>query len=292
MEYERVLVFGEVLFDCFPTGERVLGGAPFNVAWHLQALGDAPLLISRVGEDAAGAEVLRAMAGWGMDAAAVQRDPEQQTGAVQVRLEDGEPSYEITAPVAYDFIDAGAVPVCAEPHILYHGSLALRSPASSAALDALAAQPGCAIFFDVNLRAPWWDLGVVESGLHRARWAKMNIDELRALGFDDEQVETAMRRLQVRFGVAQVLLTLGPDGAAVCSEAGEVTMIPPAPLAQRVDPVGAGDALSAVYLHGMRRDWAAVEAVEKAQQFAARIIGQRGATPTALSFYDDLAPSA
>ena len=36
------LIFGEVLFDQFEDGSSVLGGAPFNVAWHLQAFGMQP----------------------------------------------------------------------------------------------------------------------------------------------------------------------------------------------------------------------------------------------------------
>ena len=62
----RPVIFGEVLFDHFPDGARVLGGAPFNVAWHLQAFGLAPLFISRVGDDPAGREVRQAMADWGI----------------------------------------------------------------------------------------------------------------------------------------------------------------------------------------------------------------------------------
>ncbi len=49
-----ITVFGEVLFDCFPNGKQVLGGAPFNVAWHLQALGDDPTFISQIGDDTLG----------------------------------------------------------------------------------------------------------------------------------------------------------------------------------------------------------------------------------------------
>ena len=63
----RPVVVGEVLFDLFPDDSRVLGGAPFNLAWHLQALGLEPLLITRVGADLEGAEVLEAMARWGLD---------------------------------------------------------------------------------------------------------------------------------------------------------------------------------------------------------------------------------
>ncbi|MDX1571268.1 MAG: PfkB family carbohydrate kinase, partial [Xanthomonadales bacterium] len=69
-------VFGEVLFDHFPDGTRVLGGAPFNVAWHLQALGAEPQLISRVGSDPEGDAVRAAMAEWGMDTATLETDPE------------------------------------------------------------------------------------------------------------------------------------------------------------------------------------------------------------------------
>ena len=76
----RPILIGEVLFDCFPDGSRVLGGAPFNVAWHLQAFGLDPLLISRVGADQAGDEVLAAMESWGMDRTGVQRDEELPTG--------------------------------------------------------------------------------------------------------------------------------------------------------------------------------------------------------------------
>jgi sugar/nucleoside kinase (ribokinase family) len=61
MSATRPCIFGEVLFDHFPDGKRVLGGAPFNVAWHLQAFGEAPRFISRVGDDAEGDEIRTAM---------------------------------------------------------------------------------------------------------------------------------------------------------------------------------------------------------------------------------------
>ena len=63
----RPIIFGEVLFDCFPDGSRVLGGAPFNVAWHLQAFGAEPLFVSRVGNDPMGRKIRDAMLQWGMD---------------------------------------------------------------------------------------------------------------------------------------------------------------------------------------------------------------------------------
>src|SRR5574343_1279323 len=99
------LIFGEVLFDHFPDGSRVLGGAPFNVAWHLQAFGLAPCFISRVGHDAEGQEIADLMAGWGMRRDWLQSDAHHATGSVQVSIDDGEPAYEIVKDSAYEFID-------------------------------------------------------------------------------------------------------------------------------------------------------------------------------------------
>lgn len=86
-----IYIFGEVLFDCFPTGEQILGGAPFNVAWHLQALGDSPQLISRVGKDQLGDEILQEMSSWGLSTSEVQIDREHPTGLVEVSISYNEP---------------------------------------------------------------------------------------------------------------------------------------------------------------------------------------------------------
>ena len=101
---ERICIFGEVLFDHFPDGRRVLGGAPFNVAWNLCALGADPLLISRVGTDGNALSVRSAMQVWGMSMAGLQSGPEAPTGLVQVTFADGEPAYEIVHPAAWDAI--------------------------------------------------------------------------------------------------------------------------------------------------------------------------------------------
>ena len=87
-EAKRPVIFGEVLFDRFPDGSTVLGGAPFNVAWNLKALGLDPLLVSRVGRDDLGADILAAMSEWGLDTAGVQTDAGHPTGTVEVTLED------------------------------------------------------------------------------------------------------------------------------------------------------------------------------------------------------------
>jgi fructokinase len=135
MPHFNICVFGEVLFDRFPDGHAVLGGAPFNVAWHLQAFGERPRFLSAVGDDAPGRQIRQAMADWGMDLDSLGTDPEHATGEVVVSLEGGEPSYDIRPDRAYDHIAPPAAgPGC---DLLYHGTLAVRGPRSAQALTRL-----------------------------------------------------------------------------------------------------------------------------------------------------------
>lgn len=280
-----VWVFGEVLFDCFPTGERVLGGAPFNVAWHLQALGDRPRFISRVGDDELGKKIFKAMGHWGMDVTSVQVDPKHPTGQVEIDMIDGEPHYTITPGVAYDFIDAAAVNDLPESGILYHGSLCLRNEDSRQAFFKLARQPDLGIFLDVNLRSPWWSQEEVYALLEQARWAKLNEDELRELAFADTDIKNEMRAFAARFQLEQLIVTLGGEGAMVLTDDGQFYHVVPEAVTDVVDTVGAGDAFTAVYIHGLSRSWPVTETLRLAQRFASAVIGQRGAISTEADFY-------
>ena len=127
MKNQSVIIFGEVLFDCFPDGNIVLGGAPFNVAWHLQAFGVSTLFISRIGDDYYGNNIKEAMQNWGMDLSGLQLDSEHPTGVVNVNFINNEPHYEIVENSAYDFIQSSRLPSLKKDAILYHGTLALRS---------------------------------------------------------------------------------------------------------------------------------------------------------------------
>ena len=177
----RPVIFGEVLFDHFPDGNAVLGGAPFNVAWHLRGLGENPLLISRVGDDPTGRRVLAAMAAWGMDTTGMQVDSIHPTGRVQIEWQGSEPSYTIPPHQAYDHIAIAGVPDLAQPAILYHGSLALRHPTTSrATLETLLTQTSLPVLFDVNLRSPWWNAVDVQRWAARASWVKLNQEEWRS----------------------------------------------------------------------------------------------------------------
>lgn len=277
----RPLVFGEVLYDKFPDGSAVLGGAPFNVAWHLQGFGLAPLFISRVGDDALGERILAAMSEWGMDTRGMQRDALHPTGRVLVSFEDREPRYEIVAEQAYDFIAAAAGVLGGKSGaLLYHGSLIARHATSRAALDMLRAE-ALPLFMDVNLRDPWWQRSWVDDALRRARWAKLNEHELRILsgqeGAADYDIKAQAALLRQAFGLDRLVVTRGEAGALLLSEVAVVETMS-GDNGEVVDTVGAGDAFSAVTIMGLLRDWPLEILAQRAVDFAGAVCRTRGAT--------------
>ena len=283
------VVFGEALFDCFPDQTRVLGGAPFNVAWHLAAFGAAPVFVSRVGNDPLGDQIERAMTRHGMGTAGLQRDSEHGTGTVQVSLAGGEPSYDIVADRAYDHIDAAELPDLPSGSLLYHGSLALRSDRSAAALDALHAGMNAPVFLDVNLRDPWWDADQVRGLIDGARWVKLNADELELLAPAATTVEDRARRLLDQHGLELVVATLGAAGALAIAADGEHRRIAPQASVEVVDAVGAGDGFASVLILGLLRGWPLQQRLERAQAFASAMVGRRGATVDDSAFYNEFA---
>lgn len=279
----RPLVFGEVLYDGFPDGSVVPGGAPFNVAWHLQGFGLAPLFVSRVGTDDLGRRILAAMSAWGMDTRGVQKDPAHATGRVVVSFHDHEPSYEIVPEQAYDFIDGGSVEGLLREGryaLLYHGSLIARHPAARAALDKLRSA-NIPAFVDINLREPWWRRQWLDAALRRARWAKLNEQELRILARrrDDSAVEIKALAEEMRcaWDLRVLVVTRGAAGALVSAD-GVTAEAAPAAVGGIVDTVGAGDAFSAVGIFGLLHGWPLAALAERAVDFAAEACRRRGAT--------------
>lgn len=287
-EKMQPVIFGEVLFDCFPKGEKILGGAPFNVAWHLQAFKDQPLFISRVGEDELGRDILKQMQHWGMTQNGVQMDSLHPTGQVNVEFENNEPHYTITPDVAYDFIDKNLLPSLKSETLLYHGTLALRNADSRQALQKLAQDDRVSIFLDVNLRDPWWNREEVISCLEQASWAKLNEDELHRLFPGPENIKSKMLAIQLEMELDLLLITRGEKGAIACTSDAHFVQVVPEPVTQLVDTVGAGDAFTAVTLHGLVSGWPLQDTLNKAQEFASQIIGIRGATPEGKEFYRQL----
>ena len=290
----RPLVFGEVLFDHFPDGSTVLGGAPFNIAWHLQGLGLQPLFISCIGSDPEGDEVLSAMQNWDMDTYGVQTDTHHPTGSVRVSLEAGQPSYAILPDRAYDFIESSAASQAAKMGtvtngLLYHGTLAMRNDRSRAALQALLANSSLPVFVDINLRDPWWQALNFVDILNRARWLKVNDDELgiitETLGLPAGDTDNMARQIQSEHDIHLVVVTQGAQGALAFTDDGERATIKPDSETPVVDTVGAGDAFTAVTLLGLLSEWPLALTLQCAQAFASKICGMRGATTQDPTFY-------
>lgn len=281
----RPVVFGEVLFDSFPDGRDVLGGAPFNVARHLQGFDLQPLFISRVGDDSRGEQVRAAMLEWGMDTVGLQCDTQHPTGSVRIAMQGTQHSFDILPQQAYDYIDAAqALPLVQQQNIslLYFGSLIEREPVSRNTLKQLRSLP-VPLFSDVNLRAPWWQPNEVVRLLQGVNWVKLNDEEIAALGFTGE-LESAAQQMRNHFELELLVVTRGENGALFVT-ADEVLHGEPVAVKQLVDTVGAGDSFSAVVLLGMLRGWPLGKTLGHALEFAAHMCEVRGAVLADNSYY-------
>lgn len=286
------MLFGEVLADIFPD-RTVLGGAPFNVARHLKAFGQNPLLITRLGNDALRDEILDTMSQNGMDTLGVQFDESHPTGRVQVHIGDGGHSFDILPMQAYDFIHPEAMRTAmhsVNPVLVYFGTLAQRHPVSSQSLQILLNSTGAAKFLDINLRAPWYDEETIRQSLQRSSIVKLNADELDvlagtlALPAGDPQDQAV--ELIGRFELEQAVVTCGEAGAWQVNRDGKrFEASETRPVVATVDTVGAGDGFSAVCILGTLLGWPAGMTLSRANAFAASICGIRGAVPQDAGFY-------
>ena len=278
MKQGELCIFGEVLFDHFPDGSTVLGGAPFNVAWHLQAFGQVPRFISRVGDDAEGRSIREAMTMWGMRTDFLQMDSTLSTGRVSVSITDDEPSYDIVNPCAYDAIES--VNSDQQCRLFYHGSLALRESTSRETAKQFMVNKPEINFVDVNLRPPWWKKRQVLAMVSGADWVKLNTEELELLhSSTDGESFLADHNLQ------GLVLTHGADGAEIITAGGEKVKAQPAKNISVVDTVGAGDAFASIIILGLSRGWSFEMTANRAQDFASALVGHRGATVNDVDFY-------
>lgn len=281
---QSISIFGETLFDCFPGGECVLGGAPFNVAWHLQAFQQSPLLISRLGQDLEGDSALAAMQNWGLSTQGIQIDSQYPTGRVAIELSAGEPSYTICSHQAYDYIDISAKRLNSSDW-LYHGSLALREDAQRQKFLDWRCQQTAQVFIDLNLREPWWTRSGVDAMLIGADWLKLNHEELSALVGKESTTQENLLQLIRRYGLKGIILTAGAAGASLLLADGQFFEVKPSGSQSIVDTVGAGDAFAAICLLGLKQQWPFQLILDQAQQFASALLNHRGAIVTDISFY-------
>lgn len=288
----NILVFGEVLFDTFGPDDVVLGGAPFNVAWHLQGFGLKPIFISRIGNDPNGQKVIQNMKTWGMSTTAIQYDDKYPTGIVSVSTKNGEPTFDIRSEQAYDFIDYNDIPNHIKENtvsIIYHGILALRNEFSYNTLKLFKSKSNGKIFLDVNLRDPWWNQEIIVQQMSDANWVKCNSNELKIIGqafkIYDENLSNLANQICKESDLEFLIVTLGDKGAFIINQNGKINTVAQVPVSEVVDTVGAGDAFSAVSILGIVNKWPKHIILERAIEFAAKMCQTKGATLNNKKYY-------
>jgi fructokinase len=278
---------GEALWDLLPAG-RQLGGAPANFAYHAAALGAESRIVSRVGTDELGRDLLARLAQLGLSAAAIGTDPAAPTGTVTVTLgTDGQPRYVIHEPVAWDFIadDSAALAAVSAADVVCFGTLAQRHPVSRAALRRLLAhtRPAALRVFDINLRQHFHSPAIIAESLALASVLKVNDAELPHLatqfGLPSDE-RAALAALVSRFGLRAAVLTRGERGSLLWADGAWAEIA--APRVTVVDTVGAGDAFTAAFALGLLAGWPLDVIGRRAAEIAAYVCTQAGATPLLL----------
>lgn len=287
---QSVVAFGEALVDQF-RDRTVLGGAPFNVACHLGALGAHPVLMTRAGKDAPGEQLQQAMSERGLDRRGLQRDPARPTGRVKVTETAAGPVFDILSDQAYDYIHAGLarmVGLLVHPEMVYFGTLAQRGESRRALRELLGAVDS-RVFLDLNLTDPWVDADTLRWSLRQASVAKLNEAELARVGhllaLDGATPEARAGVLVSGFGLERVVVTRGAAGAWTLDAAGRIESVVGEALPNLVDRAGAGDGFAAIFILGTLRGWSLADRLARADAFARALCQIRGAVPATQDFY-------
>ncbi len=281
-QHDRIICFGEILWDVLPTGAQP-GGAPLNVAYHLNKLGVPASLISRVGTDNNGVKLEQLMNDWNIPISLLQKDPAHDTSEVLTRMNNGnEVTYEIVFPVAWDFISATEAAKTAAGNADYfvYGSLASRNDITRNALLQLL-NTGATKVFDINLRPPFMNRGLLESLFLKADIVKFNEAELDVVQtmfrgtYTREAGKVAF--ISERFGIPEIIVTKGEFGAAYY-KAGKAYHA----WSHEVkvsDTIGSGDSFLAAFLDSHAKGLDPQETLLNAVAMGSFIATQKGGCP-------------
>lgn len=288
-----VVGIGEVLWDILPEGRKI-GGAPANFAYHVSQFRMQSLVISAVGDDVLGTQILTDFHANGLrNIIATVPYP---TGTVQVDINsEGVPQYSIAENVAWDNIPftPELADLARSTRAVCFGTLAQRSATTRATIhrfiDAMPHDSETLIVFDANLRQNYYDKYVLESSMRRCNILKINDDELCAIikMMDDTSIEIqslqpeTIRRYAAKFisryNLKMIILTCGINGSYIFTP--EITSFLPTPKVDVIDTVGAGDSFTATFVASILIDKSVVEAHRKAVDVAAYVCTQSGAMP-------------
>lgn len=280
-----VVGMGEALWDVLPEGKK-LGGAPANFAYHVSQFGLESLVVSAVGDDTLGKDILKSFRKKRLNGI-IEVVP-YPTGTVQVTLDSaGVPRYDIKEGVAWDNIpyttalERLARQTCAA----CFGSLAQRSAVSRQTLnrflDAMPDTPDTLKIFDINLRQDFYTEDILCDSMRRCNILKINDEELatvgRMFGYPDTDPQDQCRILLEKYSLRMLILTCGANGSYVFTP-GRVSFIE-TPRIQVADTVGAGDSFTAAFVSAILKGKSADEAHRLAVDTSAFVCTQQGAMP-------------
>jgi fructokinase len=273
--------FGEILWDILPQ-EEVPGGAPMNVAYHLQQLGNKPVIITQTGDDEKGRRLLELLQQQHIDTNLVTTTDAYPTGTVNaIPQPNGDMRYIIVQPVAWDYIPytaAAAAAVKAADYFIF-GSLVARSEVSANTLQQLIKTAPTKVL-DINLRAPHYTAETITQLLHAADILKLNEEELvHITGWwgDFATLEDRTVYLYTTFQLQLVIVTKGAEGAMVY--AGEKFYYQPGIPVKVADTIGSGDSFLAAFLTRYANDGDITGALLFATKLGAFVASSKGAWP-------------
>jgi fructokinase len=279
---KNIICFGEVLFDVFPTHKKI-GGAPLNVALRLASLGINAQIISRVGNDEIGKELLAFIKKNGVDTDTIQIDENLSTGQVIVQLnEKGSASYTINYPVAWDKIIC--IPedeiMVKKADALVFGSLVCRDSVSHESLLEIINYAKYAVF-DVNLRAPFYTKEILINLMMQSDFIKFNDDELYEISAfmnsPYHSLEQNILFIAEQTNTKHICVTKGSHGAVLYYN--EKMYYNSGYKIDVVDTVGSGDSFLAGLLSKLLYDENPQEAIDFACALGAIVAKNEGANP-------------
>jgi fructokinase len=277
----KVVCFGEVLWDILPSG-AVPGGAPMNVAYHLHKQQKNPALITSIGIDEKGEQLVKIFSDYGICTDFFQVDYEHETGKVFAEPnEHNEVVYDIVKPVAWDYIkwEDDFENLVSNANYFVFGSLASRNNVSKKTLFQLLEYAENKVL-DINLRAPHFNRRIVEELMSKADFLKLNLAELELItGWFSKHtsIEDRVRSITDKFKIQNMVVTMGGDGAVLYYNGNEY--VQKGYKVDVVDTVGSGDAFLAGLLARLLDNASPVNALEFASGLGAFIAMQKGACP-------------
>ena len=278
----KVLAFGEILWDVYPT-EKFLGGASLNFGAHLAKHGHEVYMLSALGKDGYGEEALEQVRKWGLQDDFVAVLSDQSTGTCVVTLDDnGMPSYDLKNHVAYDHIPGEAA---GDFDVLYFGTLALRGEHNRASVKKLLAEKEFKqVFVDVNIRPPYQMPETAAMAAENATILKISEEELaevaRLLGMEQAKHDIFAKALAAKYpNLRYIIITLGGDGAYAldCGSGAEVTC--PSEKVTVASTVGAGDSYCSAFIHHYMQGDPLDVCVHAATRLSSHVVAHREAIP-------------